>query len=339
MSVVLGIESSCDETAVGVVVDGKHILSNVIYSQSDIHSEYGGVYPELACRRHCDVILDVIEKGLIAANISHEDIDLIAVATNPGLIGALMVGLNAAKGLAYAWKKPFIGVNHVEAHLYSAMMSQENNEFPSIGLVVSGGHTSLLKICEIGEYEYISGTIDDAIGEAFDKVARMLGLPYPGGPEVENLAITGDRTKYKFKQCKVKDNDLAFSFSGLKTQVLYAIKGKNQKHNDNIMDDSEKHNIAASFQEIALQDVVSKSMLALIKYNLKTLYIGGGVSNNKRLKEMFAENNKSNASIFFPQKGLSSDNGAMIAGLGYHIFKKNGKSHPFNLTTSPSLSF
>jgi len=288
---VLGIESSCDETACAVVREGKDILSNIVASQVELHREYGGVFPELACRRHVDVMIPVIDEALKKAGISLSDIDLIAVAHGPGLIGALLIGLNAAKSLALSLDKPFIGVNHIEAHLYASVMSQkEPVSFPCLGVVLSGGHTSLVFVEEIGKYQLIGQTADDAIGEAFDKVAKILNLPYPGGPQIEELASQGDPFRYSFKAGQVKKQPFAFSFSGLKTAVLYQVKGQNQqlKIGKNVSQ-QEQSDIAASFQHVAFTDVIKKTRAAAERYNCSTLLFGGGVTNNKKLREMFAQ--------------------------------------------------
>lgn len=319
---VLGIETTCDETAAAVVADGKTILSNVICSQVDLHKQYGGVFPELACRRHIDDLIPVIDRALCEAGVPASAIDLIAVAKGPGLIGALLIGVNAAKGLASAWNKPFVGVNHIEAHLYAAMMSQEKILLPALGVVISGGHTFLVKIIDIGIYEPIGATVDDAIGEAFDKVATLLGLPYPGGPAIEELAQTGNPTLYSFKAGRVKERPWDFSFSGLKTNVLYTVKGPNAtKESPFIIPEEHKPHIAAAFQETALLDIVNKSLKAAEQFGCQAIYLGGGVSNNQRLRALFKERG---ASVYWPPLGLSLDNGAMIAGLGYHLFQKRG---------------
>ncbi len=328
---VLGIETTCDETAVAVVRDGREILSNVIYSQVDIHAQYGGVFPELSCRRHQEVLIPTLQEALTLAQVEQSQIDLIAVAKGPGLIGALLIGLNAAKTLSLAWNKPYVGVNHVEAHLYASMMCQEKVEFPALGVVISGGHTFLVKITALGVYELIGTTQDDAIGEAFDKVASLLGLPYPGGPAIEELAKLGDPKKFPFKCGKVKERPWDFSFSGLKTNVLYTIKGPNgQKTGACIIPETDFPHVAASFQETALGDIVNKAVKAAEVSSCKGIYLGGGVSNNKRLRALFAEKG-GNIPVFWPPLGLSLDNAAMIAGLGFHQFNRMGHGDALDL--------
>src|SRR5579862_293078 len=327
---LLGIESTCDETACAVVRDGKEILSNVIHSQSEMHSAFGGVFPELACRRHVDALIPAIEAALDQAGVSAKQIDLIAVAKGPGLIGALLIGLNAAKALSMAWEIPFIGVNHVEAHLYAAMMPLSSPLFPALGVVISGGHTFMVKMTRIGNYETLGTTQDDAIGEAFDKVASLLHLPYPGGPAIEQLAKKGNASRFAFHPGKVKGRPWDFSFSGLKTSVLYAIKGANA-HKDSplIISEEEKADVAAAFQETALNDIVTKALKAARAFDCQAIYCGGGVSNSTRLKDLFAEKNTVAVPLFFPPRELTTDNAAMIAGLGYHLFlqKKKGDSY------------
>lgn len=325
---VLGIETTCDETACAVVRDGKEILSNVISSQIDIHKEYGGVVPELACRRHVDLIIPVLNQALQEANVTLDQIDLISVANGPGLIGALLIGLNTAKALALANNKPFIGINHIEAHLYAAMMSSNTPiSFPCLGVLLSGGHTALVLINEIGHYELIGQTIDDAVGEAFDKVARMLDLPYPGGPQIEKLALIGDLQKYPFKAGTVKGQPFSFSFSGLKTAVLYRLKDilKEESFNETIQRD-----IAASFQSIAFEDIIKKTVRAAEQYKIQTILFGGGVTNSQTLRQLF-ELKAPNYTCVWPSMGLSLDNAAMIAGLGYHRYLKVGTSDSLDL--------
>lgn len=324
---VLGIETTCDETACAIVENGKVLLANVIASQTDLHQLYGGVFPELACRQHVDTIIPVIASALAQASLTPQEIDLIAVAKGPGLIGALLIGLNTAKTLSMSWDIPFIGVNHVEAHLYAAMMPLKVPPLPGLGLVISGGHTFMVKVDALGEYTLIGTTLDDAIGEAFDKVAAILGLPYPGGPAIETLALSGNPKGFPFKPCRIKGSPWDFSFSGLKTHVLYTAKGNNASKNAPlIITEEQKSDIAASFQEAALTDVVSKTLAAADAFQCEAIYVGGGVSNNQRLKEMFAKEGviNKNCPVYFPEKALTLDNAAMIAGLGYHAFLKQG---------------
>jgi N6-L-threonylcarbamoyladenine synthase len=337
---VLGIESTCDETACAIVKDGKEILTNVVASQVDLHQIFGGVVPELACRRHIDVIIPVIDQALKEAKVALESIDVIAVAKGPGLIGALLIGMNVAKALALTLQKPLIGVNHVEAHLYAAIMSQpEPVPFPCLGVVISGGHTSLIEIKAIGDYRLIGQTTDDAIGEAFDKVAHLLSLPYPGGPNIEALAKSGNPARYPFKAGMVKGRPLDFSFSGLKTNVLYAVKGQSAtKHAPLIINEDDKKDVAASFQHVALMDVVKKTLLASQSFDSQAILLGGGVSNNRYLRMLF-ENSENALPIFWPSQGLSLDNAAMIAGLGYHSFLRNPQCQGFDLDVMTRLPF
>ncbi len=321
---VLGIESTCDEAACAIVRCGKEILANVVSSQIDLHKEYGGVVPELACRRHVDILLPVIDEALKQANLKLDEIDLIAVSHGPGLIGALLIGLNAAKALALALDKPFIGINHVEAHLYAAIMSHpEQIQFPCLGVILSGGHTTLVEMAELGAYEVIGQTVDDAIGEAFDKVAKMMNLPYPGGPCIEKLALQGDPSSFPFKPGRIKEKPFDFSFSGLKTAVLYAIKGQNGKAIKELSE-KDKCNIAAAFQHTAFNDIINKTLLAAELRQSRTILFGGGVTHNQRLKQMFTEKTPDRCQLIWPSPGLSLDNAAMIAGLGYHHFIKRG---------------
>lgn len=337
---ILGIESTCDETAAAVVKDGTLILSNVISSQIDLHKQYGGVVPELACRRHIDVIIPVIDQALKEANLTLQDIDLIAVAKGPGLIGALLIGLNTAKALALAANKPFIGINHIEAHLYAAMMPVlDKILFPCLGVVISGGHTALVLIKSLGTYSLIGQTVDDAIGEAFDKAAVLLGLSYPGGPAIEELAKRGNATRYPLKAGVVKGQPLNFSFSGLKTNVLYTLKGQNS-HKDSpvILPPSEYAHLAASFQHAALSDVVNKSLQAAQQNNCQTILLGGGVSNNCYLRDLFKKS-QGTLTVHWPETGLSLDNGAMIAGLAFHKFLQKNEGDSLDLEALTRIPF
>ncbi|MBA3237636.1 MAG: tRNA (adenosine(37)-N6)-threonylcarbamoyltransferase complex transferase subunit TsaD [Parachlamydiaceae bacterium] len=335
----LGIESTCDETACAIVKNGKEILSNVVSSQIDLHAEYGGVVPELACRRHVDVMIPVIKEALKLANVSLQEIDLIAVAHGPGLIGALLIGLNAAKGLSIALEKPFIGVNHIEAHLYAAIMSQDQEpSFPCLGVILSGGHTALVIMHSLDKFTLISQTVDDAIGEAFDKVAKLLGLPYPGGPQIEKLAENGDPRKYPFKGGRLKNDPLGFSFSGLKTAVLYTIKGQNNRLEGDTPSHKEMRDIAASFQSAAFEDLIKKTLLAAHQYGLTEVVFGGGVTNNRYLRTLFTKLAPS-LKLHWPTFELSLDNAAMIAGLGYHRYLANGCGDSLELEALTRIAF
>lgn len=329
---VLGIESTCDETACSIVKNGNEILSNVVASQVALHEEFGGVVPELACRRHVDLMIPVIDKALAEANISLEDIDLIAVAHAPGLIGAVLIGVNTAKALALALGKPLIGINHIEAHLYAAVMSHTAPvKFPCLGAVLSGGHTALLLVNGIGDYRLIGETVDDAIGEAFDKVAKMMNLPYPGGPHIEQKAKSGNPHSYPLKPGKVKGSPFAFSFSGLKTAVLYSLAGQDScgKRKESLTEE-EICNMSASFQRAAFSDIIQKTIAAAEKYQCQSVIFGGGVTNNRTLREMLALE-ASSLELIWPSLGLSLDNAAMIAGLGYHRYIQYGSCDDFEL--------
>lgn len=335
--IVLGIESTCDETGASVVRDGTDILSNVVASSAELHQRYGGVFPEIACRRHSEWILPVITEALQKAEITPQEIDLIAVAKGPGLVGALLIGMQVAKGLSIAWNKPFIGVNHVEAHLYAAMMQVPDAPLPALGLVLSGGHTLLLQIQQKGSYEVLGTTVDDALGEAFDKVATLLGLPYPGGPEVEKLALSGNPKAFALSAGKVKKNPLDFSLSGLKTNVLYTLKGQNGQ-SKKALTEQEKADLAASFQETALKDVVDKAYLASRRFDCKAIFLGGGVCNNRRLRHLFAEKFP-HLPVFWPPPALTLDNAAMIAGLGYAKFLQKPQGDPLDLEVQTRIPF
>ncbi len=336
---VLGIESTCDETAVAVVEDGKNILSNVIYSQAELHSAFGGVYPELASREHINQMIPTIKKALAEAGINHKQLDLISVAASPGLIGPLLMGTTAARTLSYAWDIPLVGVNHIDAHVYSAIMSEEKKpHFPSLGLVVSGGHTNLYIIENINTYKPIGHSVDDALGEAFDKVAKLLDLPYPGGPHIEALAKKGTLGPIQLKPGKVKKAPYSFSFSGLKTEVLYLVKGQNSSpKSPTILDPSQRANLAHTFQHVAFTDIIKKTLLAANNFNLKSIYIGGGVSQNNYFNNLFSKIKPSSIDLHWPKKELCSDNGAMIAGLGFHHQKEKCKDFQVKPTKILSL--
>ena len=325
----LGIETTCDETGIAIVKNGKEIICNLVASQDHIHHVYGGVFPELASRCHSQTILPLIQKALQQNALSQHDIDLIAVANSPGLIGSLLMGVIAAQTLAFAWNKPLIGVNHVFAHLYASMMHpQAELKFPALGVVLSGGHTFLAKIVSTTRYELISTTVDDAIGEAFDKVASLLGLPYPGGPHIEALSQYGNPNAYPFKAGQLKKHPLHFSFSGLKTQVLYAVQGKS-------LSQQEKQDLAASFQYAACIDIVKKTLQATQTFDCQGIYFGGGVTASRTLRNLFKTQHYP---MFWPADGLSLDNAAMIAGLGFELSQKTSQNDTFSLSVSPKIN-
>ena len=333
---VVGIETSCDETACAVVENGTVIRANVISSQVDLHNRFGGVVPELASRRHIEIIDKVLDKTLEDAQCAISDIDLIAVTKGPGLIGALLVGLNFAKGLAFAKNIPLLGINHIEAHLYAAMMNATSLRacFPALGLVLSGGHTSMVLINDIGQYRLLAETADDAIGEAFDKVAKILELPYPGGPEIERLAMGADSAAFSFHKSHVKGYPLAFSFSGIKTRMLYTVR---DLKGSGPLTQEQKKNLAASFQEAVCQDIISKTCLAMQQHPVKSLILGGGVTANGRLRTLVQETIQ--LPVFWPQEGLCMDNAAMLAGLAYHKYRQQPRNELLTLEPETRMPF
>ncbi len=329
MTLILGIETSCDETAIGIVRGGKEILCNQLSSHIDIHQTFGGVFPELSSRRHFDLLLPLIDRSLKESNITMDEIDKVAVSYMPGLMGSLLMGINAAKALAYAYDLPLVPINHIEAHLYAAMMSEEEFVTPALGLIASGGHTALVKINSLGSYEPLATTIDDAVGEAFDKVGRLLNLSYPAGPKIEQLARGGDTSAYPFS---TKRREGHFTYSGLKTQALYLLKGHNGcSTSPSLLNENDLPHFAASFQEAALVQLVDLTLKAAKDHQLSKIYVGGGVSNNRRLRAIFEEKRETGISVSWPTAGLSLDNGAMIAGLAYH---KEPLSSLFSLTAT-----
>lgn len=323
---IIGIETTCDETACAVVRDGREILSNVIASQIDVHRLYGGVFPEIASRQHCELIIPVIESALKEANIPISAVDGIAVAKGPGLIGPLLIGLNAAKAIAYSWNKPLIGVNHVEAHLYAAMMGHAVRTFPALGVVLSGGHTFISLIHDIGSYQVLSTTVDDAVGEAFDKVAKMLELPYPGGPQIEKIAIGQDTDRYKLKAGFVKERPLDFSLSGIKTGVLNLIQ---KIPKEKLID--ERPFIAAAFQKTVFEDIAKKIHAILATTQASTIYFGGGVCCNMQLRNVLKERLPQEVDLRFAPPSLCLDNAVMIAGLGNHKLLAHPQGDNFTL--------
>ncbi len=320
ISTVLGIESSCDETAASVVKEGKYMLSNVVSSQVATHEKFGGVVPEIASRKHIESIIPVIEQAVSKAGCRLSEIDAIAVTQGPGLIGSLMVGLSVAKALSFSLDKPFVGVNHIEAHT-CAVHIEHQVPFPFIALVVSGGHTSIYLVNDFTEYVLIGKTRDDAAGEAFDKAARILGLGYPGGAKIDTLARKGNPEKIKFPRPFMDRESFDFSYSGLKTSLLYYVK-KNP-----ITSKQEMHDICASYQEAIVDTLVNKTVSATKYYNIKNVVICGGVACNSRLREVSKEIfKKENINLFIPSPQLCTDNAAMVASLGYFRLKKGLES-------------
>jgi len=307
---ILGIETSCDETSAAVVENGRVIRSNIVASQVDLHRKYGGVVPEIAFRRHTELIYPVIDEALEKAGVSIRDIQAVAVTQGPGLIGSLVVGVAVAKSLAYALGLPLVGVNHLEGHLWANFLEYPDLSFPAIGLVVSGGHTSLFYLQSPGEYEQLGTTRDDAVGEAFDKVAKLLGLGYPGGPIIDNLARKGNCRAIRFPQATMKDNSLDFSFSGLKTAVLYYLKSLDTPP---VVED-----VAASFQEAVIEVLVKRVMAAVRLKQVNKILLAGGVAANTRLREVFSEKSRRRGwQVYYPSPVLCTDNAAMVGALGY----------------------
>lgn len=318
---VLGIESSCDETAASVVRDGRVALSDVVSSQVEVHKRWGGVVPELASRNHVLQVLPVVDEALERANVSLADLDAIAVTTGPGLIGALLVGLQAAKAIAWTAGKPLVGVNHLEGHLLAIRLLEDAPEPPFLGLVVSGGHTSLYAVESFGSYKLLGSTRDDAAGEAYDKVAKMVGLPYPGGVHIDRLAAEGDKKAIRFPRAHVKGGELDFSFSGLKTSVLTHL----QKHP--APQGQELADLCASFQEAVADPLTRKAMKAAKQVGLKRLVLCGGVAANSRLRALAAERARdAHLDLFLPPVRLCTDNGAMIAVAGTHAFLRGERA-------------
>lgn len=315
---ILGIETSCDETAAAVVEEGRKILSNVIASQADFHAPYGGVFPEMASRMHIEAIHPVITQALAEAHVTLDDIGAIAVTRGPGLPGSLIVGMNVAKGLAIGRGLPLIGVSHLEGHLYSLWLIENEVRFPVLGLIVSGGHTELVLMTGHLQYQRLGGAIDDAAGEAFDKVGRMLGLPYPGGPNVEKAARTGNQSAFKFPRAKT-DHEYDFSFSGLKTSVLYQLKRQvpNLRPGEEPLPDSVPvADLAASFQAAAVEALVEKTVAAAVAHNATAIFVAGGVSANGALREAMT-GRAGGLPVKFPPLVLCTDNAAMIAAAGH----------------------
>ena len=339
---ILGIESSCDETAAAIVEDGRTLLSNVVHSQIDIHAVYGGVVPEVAARSHLEVVNPVINRALTQANLSWDDIDAIAVTYAPGLIGSLLIGSLAARTLALVKKKPLYPIHHVEGHVYANFLNQSAPEFPLLALIVSGGHSQLVLFRDHGDYELLGQTRDDAVGEAFDKVAKIIGLPYPGGPSIAKAALEGDATKYKLPKARL-DTPYDFSFSGLKTAVLRAVQAEvgvdftfPSHELPARLNDVQRRDFAASFQRTAIETLVDKAEQAYRDYQPKSVVIAGGVAANQELRRQLSE--RLPLEIEYAPMELCTDNAAMIATLGYYYAQKQAPVDPLDMEVIPSLS-
>ncbi|OPJ61548.1 tRNA (adenosine(37)-N6)-threonylcarbamoyltransferase complex transferase subunit TsaD [Clostridium oryzae] len=329
---ILAIESSCDETAAAVVRNGREVLSNIIASQIDIHKKFGGVVPEVASRKHIEVINAVTQEAIEASKMRMQDIDAVAVTYGPGLVGALLVGLQYAKGLAYALKKPFIGVNHIEGHISANFIEHKDLEPPFVCLVVSGGHTFIVYMKDYGVFETIGETRDDAAGEAYDKVARAIGLGYPGGPKIDKLSKEGNEQAIYFPRASFHDDSLDFSFSGLKSSVLNYINKMEMKG-----EEINKADVAASFQK-SVVDVLTENVIRTCKLKkVDRIAIAGGVASNSRLRqELIAAGEKNNISVLFPSPILCTDNAAMIGSAAYFEYIKGVRSS-LDINAMPNL--
>lgn len=328
MTYILGIESSCDETAAAVVIDGKVIASNVVASQIDLHAKYGGVFPELASRAHVEAIGAVVDQAMDDAGIGYDQLDAIAVTRGPGLVGSLLVGINYAKGLALSTGKPLLGINHLEGHVYSLWLTQPFRavEFPVLVLIVSGGHTELLLMRGHGQYERLGGTLDDAAGEAFDKVGRLLGLPFPGGPNIERAAQLGNARAFPFPRAK-RDRSYDFSFSGLKTAVMREVtvpasaKARTERkvsaeRKATLRSDVSINDVSASFQEALVDILVEKTARAAKEHGATEVFMAGGVSANQRLRAQMKK--ETDLPVRYPPLNLCTDNAAMIAAAAHY---------------------
>lgn len=321
---ILGIETSCDETAASIVADGRNIKSSVVASQTSLHEKFGGVVPEIASRAHIEKIYPVISQALKDASLTPNDIDAVAIANQPGLVVSLIVGVTAAKTLALMLNKPLIAINHVHAHLQAAMLAEDDFDLPAVALIVSGGHTSLYDCESALDLELIGSTIDDAAGEAFDKVATILHLPYPGGPNIEKIAKQGDPKAVDFPRSMLGTDSLDFSFSGIKTAVLYHCQGQNMKGKNKVdsMTAQQIADIAASFQAAVIDVLVAKTQRAAGKIKAKTVLLGGGVAANSALRDGLKQMcDSAKLKLLIASKPLCTDNAVMVASLAYYKFK------------------
>ncbi|MFN3243914.1 MAG: tRNA (adenosine(37)-N6)-threonylcarbamoyltransferase complex transferase subunit TsaD [Planctomycetota bacterium] len=328
---ILGIETSCDETAAAVVQDGHRVLSNVIHSQVDLHKRWRGVVPEVASRSHTERILPIVTQALEDADVAPEDLDAIAVTHRPGMVGCLLVGMAAAKALAWRFDKPLVGVDHVQAHVHTGLLAEPDMPLPALCLVASGGHTALYRLTEPGSSERLGTTRDDAAGEALDKGAALLGLPYPGGPSIQEQAMAGDRKAHRFPRTLLDKESLDFSFSGLKTALLYTLEPPGRPKPEAPPTAQQVRDLAASYQEAIVDVLVTKLRRAAERHEVRSLCIGGGVAKNLRLRERLAEDARlRELELVLPPLSLCADNGAMIAGLGAIHFGR-GETSPLEL--------
>jgi N6-L-threonylcarbamoyladenine synthase len=329
---ILGVETSCDDTAAAVLGDGRTILANVVSSQDQVHGPYGGVVPELASRQHIQNILPMVDSALQQAGARLRDLDGMAVTHGPGLVGSLLVGLSMIKGIAFRWRIPYVGVNHLEAHLLAIHLEHEVS-FPYIALLVSGGHTLLYRVEDIGKYVHLGGTRDDAAGEAYDKVAKMMGLGYPGGRIIDNLAESGNPKAIRFPRAHIKKGSYEFSFSGIKTSVWHYLKSQREPQWKNHVAD-----IAASFQEAVVDMLVKPTFQAAVARGVSRIVLAGGVAANSRLRaRMTEEADADGFKVYFPSPKFCADNGAMIALTGYHALKR-GRRDDFRLNADADLT-
>ncbi len=332
---ILAIETSCDDTGAAVVLNGRKILSNVVSSQVAVHQKYGGVVPELASRRHIESIVPVVTEALDRAGLTLKQMDGIAVTQGPGLVGSLLVGLSFAKSLAFATGLDLIGVNHIEAHLSAIFLEKESPKFPFIGLVVSGGHTSLFRVDGFGKFKRLGQTRDDAAGEAFDKVAKLLGLGYPGGPIIDELAKTGNPKAIRFPRAFLGKNSMDFSFSGLKTAVVNFVKAHPEAPGG--FTEEMIRNIVSSFQEAVVDVLVKKTFQAALHQGLKKVVISGGVAANRLLRQrMEEEASKQKMRVHIPSPAFCTDNAAMVGVVGYEYLKRGIRS-PLSLNAFSNL--
>lgn len=330
---ILGIETSCDETSAAVIVDGVEIKSNIISSQIEFHQKFGGVVPEVASRKHLETVNHVIAQALEEANTTYQDIDAIAVTYGPGLVGALLVGVAAAKAMAYGLDKPLIAVNHLEGHIYANFLHRPDLEFPLLCLVASGGHSDLVLIEQHGSYKLLGRTRDDAAGEAFDKVARALGLGYPGGPLIDKLSKSGNSQAIPMPRAYLEEGSLDFSFSGLKSAVLNYLNRAQQKGLE-----VNKADLAASFQQSVVDVLVDKALMAAERHQVKTIMLAGGVAANGLLRSQLQQKAQTKGiNVTYPPMILCTDNAAMIACAGYQKYLR-GDFAPLTLNATPSLT-